>query len=285
MALTEDLTFKLGNDGVVLNANSSVAPFIDVDEVDGLDSAPFRETKRDWEGNDGGFMDAEFEKGRSIIIGGTIYGDVDTLETYLDSLKANWAPSRVLVPFYFKAPGVAERVLFVKPGGVRYRWQTIRRTGRVDVQFSMFAEDPRIYTATLTTLAVPVGGTATSGFGFSLGFSFGFGTITGSLGVNAVVSGNRPTPPLFTIYGPVANPRIYNDTTGEMLQFSITLGSGETLVVDPKYKTVRLGGVTNRRSALVNPTWFFLEPGDNFLRYLTESGGSTMDVAYRDAWR
>jgi len=285
MALTEDLTFKLGDSGVILNANLSAVPFIDISKADGLDSASFRETQRDWEGNDGSFFDAEFEKGREISIEGRIYGDVNTLETYLDALKENYAPSRVLVPFYYKAPGVDERLLFVKPRGVRYRWETVRRTGCIEAQFNMFAEDPRIYTSTLITLPVPVGGVATSGFGFDLGFSFGFGTITGSLGANAVVSGNRPTPPLFKIYGPVVNPRIYNDTTGDVLQFSITLNTGETLWVDKKYRTVKLDNTTNRRSTLINPTWYDLQKGTNFLRYLPESGGSTIDVLYRDAWR
>lgn len=285
MTLPSDLTFKLSDTGVVLNTDIAVVPFIDIENVDGLDNAPYRTTERDWEGNDGSFLDAEYEKGRNVSIRGTIYCDVNQLESYLDSLKENYAPSRVLTPFYYKAPGVDERVLFVKPLGCRYNWTTSRRIGVIDVQFSMFAEDPRIYTSTLITLSVPIGGTATNGFAFNKSFPFGFGTITGSLGVNAAVEGNRRTPPLFVIYGPVVNPRIYNDTTGDNLQFNITLNSGESLYVDPKYKTVMLDGINNRRNTLVNPTWFFLQKGTNFLRYLSESGGSTMDVQYRHAWR
>jgi hypothetical protein len=46
MALTEDLTFKLTDTGVVLNS-SVVQPFVDITKVTGLDSAPYRTTERD----------------------------------------------------------------------------------------------------------------------------------------------------------------------------------------------------------------------------------------------
>jgi hypothetical protein len=231
-------------------------------------------------------MDAEFERGRNVILQGMIYADVVLMEGFLDSLKENYAPSRTLIPFYVKAPGVDERVIFVKPLGVRYDWDATRRLGMAPVQFRMFAEDPRIYTSTLITLPVSLGGTVTTGLGFSFGFDFGFGAVSGSLNVNAANEGNRPTPATFIIYGPVTNPRILNDTTGTEMQFAITVESGETLVVDTKYRTVKLDGTSNRRNTLVAPTWFHLDPGDNFLRYLAESGGSTpMDVQYRHAWR
>src|SRR5690242_17824814 len=113
MVLANDLTFVLNDTGIVLNDSTSL-PFVDIDSVKGLNSAPFRTTTRDHEGDDGGYMDAEFEKGRDIVLGGTIYADSSTIESYLDDLKENWAPSRTLIPLYFKAPGVSERFLLVK---------------------------------------------------------------------------------------------------------------------------------------------------------------------------
>lgn len=286
MALTEDLTFKLGDSGVVLNTDSSGLPFVDVLSVVGLDNAPYRETRRDHEGADGGFMDAEFEQGRDVVITGVVYSNSSTMETYLDSLKFNYAPSTSLVPLYLKAPGSVERLLYVKPLGCKYDWEAVRRIGQANVQFKAFAEDPRIYAATASSANVPFSAGATSGFGFNLGFNFGFGGTTTTDGVIVTNDGNRPTPVEFTINGPCENPTILDDTNGNTLAFSIVLATGETLVVNTQYKTVRLNGTINRRNTMTTAEWFFLQPGQTFIRYNAVTGtGSSMDISFRSAWR
>src|SRR5258706_12439964 len=153
MALT-DYTFQL-NSGPLINTDAAGLPFIDVTKVVGLDSAPFRETIRDHEGTDGGFIDAEFETGRDVSIEGTIYASTSTIEGYCDQLKENFAPSTVALPLVLKAPGVAERVILVKPRCARYNWDTARRVGMSPVQLLMYAEDPRIYDNVLTNQAIP----------------------------------------------------------------------------------------------------------------------------------
>lgn len=286
MALTEDYTFKLGDSGVILNTDSSGVPFVDILVVSGLDSAPYRETRRDHEGVDGGFMDAEFERGRDVVITADVFATADSMETYLDSLKANFAPSTSLVPFYFKTPSIAERLLYVKPLGLKYDWDQVRRSAQARIQFKAYAEDPRIYASAATTTNIPFSAGASTGFGFDLGFSFGFGGSGGSDGVFVNNIGNRPTPPTFTINGPCSNPTIRDETYGHNLAFSIDLATGETLVIDTQYKTVRLNGSVNRRGTLTNPDWFFLEPGQTFLRYNAVTGtGSSLDVTFRSAWR
>lgn len=288
MPLTEDLTFRLGDDGVILNSDSTGFPFVDIDSVKGLDSAPFRTTQRDHEGDDGGFMDAEFERGRDIVLGGTIYTDGDNMETYLDSLKFNWAPSPSLIPLYFSSPGVVERLLFVKPLGVRYDWTTMRRLGVADIQFSAFAEDPRIYEVVEQNFSIPLGATVFTGFGFNLGFNFGFGGVSSTTDTVTITNtGNRPAPALFTIHGPVTNPRILNDTLSKEMVFNIILGASDVLVVDPKNRTVVLNGTANRRNVLQAPTWFYLAVGENTIRYRAESSDPTsfLEIDYRPAWR
>lgn len=281
----DEYTFRLGDTGVVLNTDPSV-PFVDISRVVGFDSGPARETERDWEGNDGGFLDAEFERGRRIILEGMAYTDIDAIEPYMDTLKENWALSRTLIPLYWKAPGTVERVFLVKPLGMMYDWETVRRTGQTRVQFKAFAEDPRIYSAEQYSVTITLNSVSTTGFGFPLGFPFGFGTASSGLGTNLYNYGNRPTPVVFTINGPVANPRIVNDDTDDEMEFSITLTASQTLVVDTQYKTVLLDGAYNRRNALINPSWFFLAKGDNHIRYLADAATSTTITAtYRSAWR
>jgi hypothetical protein len=288
MVLTNDLTWVLGTDGVVVN-DTVVTPFVDVTQVKGFDSAPFRTTERDHEGAEGGYMDAEFEKGRDIVLVGTIYGDPATLETYLDDLKENWAPSSTLKQLFFKVPGVNERFLYVKPLGCKYDWTNERRWGSIDVQLGAYAEDPRFYDNSLHTVTIGLGATVFTGFGLPFGFSFGFGGTSSTTDIATVdVEGNRPTPPVFTITGPVTDPRILNDDTGVEMKFSsIVLGAGETLVVDIKNRTVKLNGSTNRRNLLVAPTWFDLQKGINHLRFRATSSdpSAQLQTAYYPAWR
>lgn len=286
MALTEDYTFKLGDTGVVINTDSFGLPFIDVTRVSGLDNAPYRETRRDHEGSDGGFIDAEFEKARDIVIDGDVYSDTSTLENYLDQLKANFAPSQSLIPLYLKSPGQDERLIYVKPLGCKYDWDSLRRTGIIRAQFKVHAEDPRIYSSQLNSFTVAFAAGASTGIGFNLGFNFGFGGGSGTDGVIVTNVGNRSTPPTFIITGPCDTPSIRDDTNGHVLSFSIALASGETLVIDTQYKTVKLNGTVNRRGTLQEPDWFFLEPGQTYIRYNAVSGaGSSMEIRFRSAWR
>lgn len=286
MALTEDFTYKLGDAGVVLNPNSTMLPFVDIDKVNGLDSAPYRTTERDHEGTDGGFMDAEYEKGRSIILDGTLYADANAVEPYLDVLKANYAPSRTLIPFYFKKPGVTERFIKVKPLGCRYDVEQIRRVGQTSIQFTMFAEDPRIYSSFQKTQMIYQEPIIFGGRSYNKSYSYSYGVAVDPSGANILVEGNRPSPGIFTIYGPSSYPIIINETLGKDLEFDIVVGVGETLVIDSYYHTVRLNGTENRRASLMEPNWFSLMPGNNYIRYRSQSAGSSfLHIQYYDAWR
>lgn len=290
MALTENFTFKLGDTGVILNTNSTGFPFVDITRITGLDNSPFRETIRDHEGADGGFLDAEFEKGREIVLEGTAYATPGTLDTYLDTLKDNYSPVQAPIPFYVLSDGsTSERLLFVKSRGVRYDYSASRRNGTEAIKFGLYAEDPRIYSSSLQSVNIPFGAVSFTGFGFSIGFSFGFGGTSGTTDGTIVSNGgNRPAPVLFTITGPVVDPQIVNDAVGLTMRFSpLTLASTDTLVVDTANKTVTLNGFANRRSTLQDPNWFLLQKGDNFIRFRGASGSApaALNIQWRSAWR
>jgi hypothetical protein len=278
-----DHTFQLDT-GPILNTDS-ITPFFDVERVPGLDSPPFRETIRDHEGTDGGFIDAEFERGREVTIEGTAYSDVGSVEDYLDQLKENFAPRQSPIPFVFKPPGVAERVLFVKPRGARYDWELARRTGTTPVQLMMYAEDPRIYDNLLQEVVVPFGGLATTGFGFNFGFNLSFGAVVPPSGGTVVNAGNRPTPAILEIAGPVVDPRVVNTTDSRSLEFFITLISGDVLTVDLVNRTVVLNGTVNKRNSLIVPQWFLFNKGTTFVTFGGASGSGTLTIKFRNAWR
>jgi tail protein len=279
-----DLTWQY-NGGVILN-DDSVAPFVDVNIVSGFDNVPYRETFRDHEGNDGGFMDAEFEVGRDIILDVTVYAfDVNNIESYLDSLKANYAPRTTPAALIYKDAGVAERVVFCKPRGIRFRREQEYRTGVVTGQVAFYAEDPRIYDNVLQGVTIPFGGPATTGFGFNFGFNLDFGATVPVIGGDVIVGGNRPTPAIMTITGPVTNPRIINVTDSKSLDFLIDLSVTDTLVVDLDNRTVTLNGNSNRRNALRSPDWWLFNPGTTFIVFGGGVGSGQVLIQYRNAWR
>lgn len=287
MTVTEDYTFRLGNTGTILNTSDIGLPFVDITAVRGLSSPPFRETERQREGQDGAYMDAEFEEGRRLILEGDIYADGDGLEDYLDQLKQEFAPSNDPVPFYLLAPGQAARVIFVKPLGVVYDWDEGRRRGSIiRAQFLAFAEDPRIYTDQLKTLQLSLASPSITGFAFNIGFNLSFGGTFTPAGGTVTNDGNRPAPPVFIISGMVRNPRIVNLTGGFTIDTNISLSSGDQLVIDVLNRTAILNGTSNHRSAVVRDEWFLLPPGNTILAYRAGSpGSSTLTVQFRDTWR
>lgn len=267
--------FLLADDsgnGVLLNTDATPsAPFVDIENVAGLDSPDFRETFRDHEGTDGGFLDAEFEKGRDITLTGTVYGPQALLEAYLDTLKKNYAPrlsSLGLLRFYFYTPGVGLRYLLVKPRGIRYDWSQGRRTGQVPVQIRMFAEDPRIYSYPSNQVVSTLTIYQTNGFGFNLGFSFGFGGMGTTDGFTAYNSGNRTSPLKVTIMGPCDVPRVLNDTVAGIVQVEKQLLAQDLMVIDLGNHTIFYNGVNVRGLASLDK-WFGVEQGNNALRFQT----------------
>jgi hypothetical protein len=284
-SLVNNFTWQLGDTGFVLNDDDITGAFVDITDVKGFDSAPARQTKRDHEGADGGFMDAEFETGRDISLAGTVFFNGESVQDTLDALKANWAVSADLIPLYYIADGVA-RFLSVKPLGCVYDLDVGIRVGMTPITFSAYAEDPRIYTDSLAAVPFSIGAIIYTGFAFNLGFPFGFGGFSDtSDGAFVTNGGNRSTPTRMYIYGPVTNPVIYNDTVNKQMGFTCTLVTGDVLVVDTQYRTVTLNGSANRRSFLTLPGWFDLEPGDNFIRFRAEAGTGSLALQYREAWR
>jgi hypothetical protein len=282
----DNFSYRLGETGTVLNPDSPAPPFVDIVKVQGLDSAELRTTERDHEGVDGGFLDAEFEKMRTIVLEGQIITNHVGTEAFLDTLKGEWCARRTVVPFYFQHPDIPERLVFVKPLGVRYDIGELRRVGSVDVQFMCQAEDPRIYDSNLITLPINQGLTIMTGFGFPLGFPFGYGAPVDPTTTNAINEGNRSTGAIITIPGPVTNPRIISTTSNAELHFIIELGASDYLEIDLYNRTVRLNGTASRRGTLLDPDWFMLEPGDNFLQYRADTvGNPPASISYRNAWR
>jgi hypothetical protein len=149
-------------------------------------------------------------------------------------------------------------------------------------QLQLQAADYRIFSQTVSsvTLTLP----QSDGFLFSPIFPITFGASSGGSST-AANTGNTAASPVVTITGPVTNPTVRNDATGEALGLTITLIAGDVLTIDMARRTVILGGSTNRMSAkTVGSTFWAIQPGNNDLRFSADTYNTgTATIAWRSA--
>lgn len=106
--------------------------------------------------------------------------------------------------------------------------------------------------------------------------------------------GDREVPLIIQYHGPVTNPIVYNDTTGESIKVNRTLKVGETLIINTAYgdETVDILKEDGTKENVFN--WIDLEHrdffkltwGDNIIRYSgdNESDIGTIDVEFAIAY-
>lgn len=239
--------------GIKLNAGAAV-PFVDLDIVDGLDSAPVRQQTVAFEGADGGWIDASYQDMRTVSLEGRIYASPTALETYLDQLKANFTRNLTPQPLYF-GTDAGMRMVLAKCLGLRASKSRLRSMGVVEFQVQFICEDPRIYTPTLVSVNLP-------------------GTLT--------LNGNRDSVGTITINGARTNPSITLGAT--TFTFDYTLTDGNSIVIDLRDRTVILNGTTNLRGKMtVTGPWPKLVPGNNVFT-VGGTGAGTITVSARSAW-
>lgn len=96
--------------------------------------------------------------------------------------------------------------------------------------------------------------------------------------------GNAETYPTFRIPGPVVNPAVEIENSGieRLLEFNLTVPSGQTLIIDPYYGTVTLAGaVVKATESSTAVTDMVLPAGQNTVTY--DGGGSGPDITV--LWR
>ena len=111
---------------------------------------------------------------------------------------------------------------------------------------------------------------------------------------NIVNDGDCEVPVLIQYHGPVKNPIIYNDTTGESIRINRELTEKETLIINTAYgnETVDILKADKTKENVFN--WIDLEHrdffkltfGSNIIRYSgdDESNKGTIDVEFAIAY-
>lgn len=259
---------RFGQAGYLLNGSAGSLPFVDLQVIDGLDSSPVRVSVANREGMHGGLVTSEFEEPRTVTLEGILYASPTALDTELDKLKKNFAPTFHNVGLYFKTDDGLVRHVMGKSQGLRYRKERDRSIGIVKFQVQIVCEDPRIYQGTAYSLVT-----------------------CPALNITAfTLSGNRESPPLFTMKADSAitagNAKFVLTTPAGFHTYTYTgaMASGDVIELDTEARTAILNGVTNVRSSiLLDPSWAYLYAGSNDVQPLVS--GLTVDVKYKSAWR
>lgn len=283
-----DYSYQFGATGIVIGgAAFADGTIIDVTGVTGLDQAPIRTSEATYEGRDGGILNAVHEDMRKVIVTGIIYGGTSPIQTLLEALKANYAPSAVAQPFYIQPGSITQRQVYAKSLGFNYPWSTDLRTNKVTFTITLQAEDPTIYGTTLYDTPGALQGVA-PGHAYNYGYNYNYGSSVFIGQTYLVNNGTKPVGFYAIIRNPsaqVVNPRILSDTMSTQVTTSISAGSNDILIFDFYNESLLLNG-SNRHASIGNEGWFLLQPGINSIRFQADSTAQVnVDYQFYDGYR
>lgn len=229
---------------------------------EGLDELPdIRSNDIPFADRDGLIPGMDFLGGRTVTLDLAVTGSSGTpVPALLDQVKVAFAPVRSgSLPLTFQWPGISQRLVYCRSRKFSSGLVGDLTAGVALPVVQLFAADPRIYDATLTTTSLATSVTITN-------------------------AGNFESRPVITVT-PASSP-VTITNAGDSSRFiklaTSTVGAiPNPCVIDLQARTVVDGSGVNRFD-VVDPTtqWFVLVPGANAL---TISGGSA-SVAWRSAW-
>ena len=232
----------------------------------------------------------DFVSSRSVVLDIEVDAETtDDLNTTMATLLDITRPGLDESPLTVKIPGLA--------GGGKRRLNVRPRRRQVPVDLDFFyglpmvtvefvATDPRIYDATpwRVVTALPSG---SGGLSFPATSPLYFEASSETGDVEAENEGTFPVAPVIRIDGPVTNPSVTHLEKGYTLDFTITLGASDYLLIDNESRSVLLNGTSNRYSTLSSTSqWWDLDPGDNTIRFRSDANteAAVMTAFYRSAW-
>lgn len=286
----------IGPDGTRAVVGNGDAAYADPDFVgllDGdngitglLDTADVRESPSDLVEGDGGIDGAAWLGRRS----GTLQG---ILNPWLEMPGVNRAEARLKRAA--RALRADALLIWTPSGESGARMLRVRRQGRVAIsgrrpkqfQVSLSSRDPYVLSADEQSVDIDPASIAGE-----LGVSDPVtDPVTSELNVAAQTLvtnlGDAPTWPRLRIVGPMTNPTLLNNTTGESFRLNVTLTPTDILDIYPDRGGIVFNG-GNAYSLLDFPAsrWWQLQPGANDVRVLpvAYSAGALVTVRWRHAW-
>lgn len=207
----------------------------------------------------GGIDETRYEDGRLVSLVGQIASTVSLADLYNE-----WR--LVTAPMLATLDGSAANLKWTEPSGLSLQ-MAVRlasdiepplhdQASMLDYQVQFFAQDPRAYSQTLQTITGTVLSSSGGGMVFPKKFPFTFASSGGGT-VSFTNGGNRPTPPIFQVYGQCVNPQIVCLDTGVRIVLNGTIPAGQYLELNAAKRTVKMGGTVGAANFYdaANSTW------------------------------
>jgi hypothetical protein len=206
---------------------------------------------------------------RIVVATLTVFGPtIDPFETVLAKVAAafpNVADPKLQLPLQFMMPGWATpRRVTGRPTNGGWPVDADYQAHKATIPVEITCNDPLIYDTATTTLSVGLP-SPTAGMHFPAAFDLAFGASTGG-SLALPNAGDEPAPTVFTFTGPLTWPMI--SLGSATLGFQITLGAGDTLVVDCDARTAVLNGTASRVGTLMaGSSWLYIPPGGSSIGF------------------
>lgn len=212
--------YQLGDGGMLLNGQSSILPFVLINDISGLDIPNIDSVDSEYDSRHGGYVYARYVGIRTIVLTGILYADPENIDVTIEELKRNFLPTQdnTELPFYYRGAGIGQRYMMVKPAGLSYNLTEIRSYGACELQITLKAGDPIAYTDRPDV-------TITSGQ---------VGTLYNE--------GNVPTHPVVSFSGEASEVSISKVSTGETVTLTTDLTTDDVVSVDFSTKSCMLNG-------------------------------------------
>jgi hypothetical protein len=253
-----------------------------------LDTATVRMSKADLVEADGASYGPSFLGGRQGTVQGALLPsslDLVALANAEAKLKRATRALRADGIFRYTPPNDSS------PRQLRFRRQDGPRvTGRRPKNFQITLESPDPYALSSSEQSVVITpGAAAGELGVPDPETDPETSALNVAGQQSVFNaGDAPTWPRFRITGPITNPVLLNNSSGQQIVLSYTLAAAEYLDVFPQRGRILFGGTADRYSAyqFTTSAWWQLGAGTNDVRLLASaySAGAQAQVFWRNAW-
>lgn len=247
-------------------------------DIEGLTGLPGIRTSEGINvGKDGGWTGPQQYDPRFIAVPVMIaHHDVATVEIRRRDLITLLAEKRLLLKY-------------VTEGGSTYTSKVVvmdapaplqKVLNKVNIKINLKADDPLLYDFVSTGggLVATLNVRKPSG-GFEINFTLPL-EITGGIDANQVENaGTSNVAPIITLYGPLHEPTIVNQTTNQQIQILADLSADDELIMNTQLETITLNGVDVYYYMAEGSEFIDLGPGINYM-YLTSNEGG--DAGYAE---
>ena len=251
--------YQFKETGFRLNTTAAM-PFIDIEEVTGLDMLTYESKIDTIDGRHGGSVSVKYMPARTVILDGFLYADAVAIDSVIHTLNANYAPNNVPDYFFFTESSGTMRWLWAKSLGIKVKQDRDRSRGVAAVQIQLAAEDPRKYVNNADQ------------------------TMVAGTNYTPANPGTIETYATFQITGAWSTINLINTTQNRTVTLTNATPAGAITIVDMRTREVYINGVLKSSIVTTGQWWEIPVGGGQQVRYTVSGGTPSVVLKTRQGW-